>query len=119
MKPSTTLSRTNLLAILFCFASLATAQMQAQPADYDAVTEAHGVTGSLAFVIIWPLGAILIRLLSFKGSVWIHAATQALGLLLFIVNFGTGESFISFLFFGKITQISHELVGCDITMQFD
>jgi len=51
---------------------------------------AHGILGSLAFVIIFPLGAIAIRVLSFPGLVAFHAACQTIAWLMFIVCFGLG-----------------------------
>lgn len=43
------------------------------PAGWDKVLIAHGVFGSLAFVLFFPLGAIGIRVLNLPGLVWIHA----------------------------------------------
>jgi len=61
--------------------------------DYDKAHKifiAHGVLASLAFVILFPFGAIGIRLLSFPGLIWVHAAIQALSYVVFIVAFGLG-----------------------------
>ncbi|USW48226.1 Putative DOMON domain, cytochrome b561/ferric reductase transmembrane [Septoria linicola] len=59
--------------------------------DYgDTLTTAHGTLASLAFVAFFPTGAILIRVASFTGIVWLHAAIQALGNVLFIAAFGLG-----------------------------
>jgi hypothetical protein len=41
---------------------------------------------SLAFVVLYPLGAFLIRGLNFKGSVWIHVACQLLAWVFMIVG---------------------------------
>jgi len=51
---------------------------------------AHGVLATLAFVIIFPCGAISMRLLSFPGLLWFHAILQGLGYLSFVVAFGMG-----------------------------
>ncbi|KAH8719184.1 integral membrane protein [Phaeosphaeriaceae sp. PMI808] len=51
---------------------------------------AHGVLASLAFVIFFPAGAIAIRLASFPGVVWFHAAFQVFAYLVFIASFGLG-----------------------------
>ena len=51
---------------------------------------AHGTIMGLAFVIVYPLGAILIRLLSFSGLIWVHAATQTFAYLLASAGFGLG-----------------------------
>lgn len=51
---------------------------------------AHGVLAALAFVILFPAGAITIRLASFPGVVWFHAAFQAFAYLVYIAAFGLG-----------------------------
>lgn len=51
---------------------------------------AHGVLASLAFVILFPAGAIAIRLASFPGVVWFHAIFQMLAYLIYIAAFGLG-----------------------------
>lgn len=54
------------------------------------VKKAHGAILSLAFVIVYPLGAILIRLFSFSGLVWVHAATQIFAYMLALTGLGLG-----------------------------
>lgn len=44
----------------------------------------------LAFALLFPSGAIMIRLFSFKGLVWVHAGTQMLAYALAIVGLGLG-----------------------------
>lgn len=51
---------------------------------------AHGILASLAFVILFPSGAIAIRLLSFPGLVWLHAGIQVFAWLTYIAAFGLG-----------------------------
>merc|ERR1712036_205833 len=51
---------------------------------------AHGVMAGLAFAVIFPLGAISIRLLSFPGLVWFHAGVQIFAYLFYTVAFGLG-----------------------------
>ncbi|KAH7402255.1 hypothetical protein DE146DRAFT_460671 [Phaeosphaeria sp. MPI-PUGE-AT-0046c] len=51
---------------------------------------AHGVLASLAFVILFPAGAIAIRLASFPGIVWLHAAFQVFAYIVYIAAFGLG-----------------------------
>ena len=48
----------------------------------------HGVLASLAFVILFPAGAITIRLASFTGVVWFHAAFQVFAYIVYIAAFG-------------------------------
>ncbi|KAI9659066.1 MAG: hypothetical protein M1821_002026 [Bathelium mastoideum] len=51
---------------------------------------AHGVLASLAFVILFPAGGIVIRVLSFPGLVRLHTAVQLVAYLVFIAAFGLG-----------------------------
>ena len=46
---------------------------------------AHGIMMALAFVICFPLGALIIRVFSFKGSIWLHVGVQMLGYALAMV----------------------------------
>ncbi|TID24384.1 iron reductase domain protein [Venturia nashicola] len=50
----------------------------------------HGIIASLAFVVLFPIGAIAIRLFSFPGLVAFHAACQTVGYLFWIIGFGLG-----------------------------
>ena len=45
---------------------------------------------AFTFVIVFPLGALLIRLASFKGLVWVHAAIQGFGYLSAFTGLGLG-----------------------------
>ena len=66
------------------------------PANIDVVTEAHGITGPIAWCFLFPVGAILMRLLRGPSQFWTHVAVMTLGLALFISNIGMGiwvESF--------------------------
>lgn len=51
---------------------------------------AHGILACLAFAVFFPIGGIIIRVLSLPGLVWIHAAMQVVAYLMFIVAFGLG-----------------------------
>lgn len=51
---------------------------------------AHGIIMGIAFVIVYPLGAILIRLLSFSGLIWVHAGTQIFAYVLASTGLGLG-----------------------------
>lgn len=52
--------------------------------------QAHGALASIAFVGIFPIGAILVRLASMPGLAWIHGGLQLLGYALFIAAAGLG-----------------------------
>lgn len=51
---------------------------------------AHGTLMGLAFVIVYPLGAIIIRLLSFQGLVWVHAGVQWFAYAMALAGMGLG-----------------------------
>lgn len=48
-------------------------EAQAPPANYNKVRLAHAIIGPVAFALLFPAGAMSIRILSFKGLVWMHA----------------------------------------------
>jgi len=59
----------------------------------DELITVHGSISSLAYLVILPLGAIVIRIpfLARKlGGIWTHAAIQALGFILVVVGAGLG-----------------------------
>ncbi|KAJ4400141.1 hypothetical protein N0V91_008932 [Didymella pomorum] len=60
------------------------------PSERRTMLIAHGVLASLAFVILFPAGAIAIRLASFPGVVWFHALFQIFAYLVYIAAFGLG-----------------------------
>ena len=53
-------------------------------------TIAHGAILGLAFAFLFPVGAILIRIFSFPGLIWVHAATQIFAYVMAIVGLGLG-----------------------------
>ena len=54
--------------------------------------KAHGILMGLAFVVVLPGGAILMRLLSTKGktAVWVHVVIQLVGWVLMISGLAMG-----------------------------
>lgn len=44
----------------------------------------------VAFAILFPLGAALIRMGNYKGKFWTHAGVQTLAILLAVVGLGLG-----------------------------
>ncbi|KAJ8117537.1 hypothetical protein OPT61_g1295 [Boeremia exigua] len=69
---------------------------------------AHGVLASLAFVILFPAGAIAIRLGSFPGVVWLHAAFQIFAYLVYIAAFGLGVYIASQM---EMLDHHHPIIG--------
>ncbi|KAK0268300.1 hypothetical protein LTR35_015594 [Friedmanniomyces endolithicus] len=56
------------------------------------LVQAHGALASIAFVAIFPTGAILVRLASIPGLAWIHGGLQIFGYVIFIAAAGCGIS---------------------------
>lgn len=75
---------------------------------YDKILKAHGIIGPVAFVILFPLGAIMIRLLSFPGLVYLHAAWQIIALGLALATLGLGVWMANELHY---TTKSHAVIG--------
>jgi len=69
---------------------------------------AHGVLACLAFAILFPAGAITIRLASFPGLVWFHAAFQIFAYLTYTAAFGLGIYMASQL---ELTDAYHPIIG--------
>ncbi|KAK3617940.1 hypothetical protein LTR22_026544 [Elasticomyces elasticus] len=61
-----------------------------ESAGSEAVVLAHGILACIAFVGIFPLGGILIRIIDSKYTVRIHARLQLLGYAFFIAAFVLG-----------------------------
>lgn len=56
----------------------------------DRFVQAHGALASIAFVAIFPIGGILVRLASASGLAWIHGGLQIFGYTIFIAAAGLG-----------------------------
>ncbi|KAK3669138.1 hypothetical protein LTR78_010983 [Recurvomyces mirabilis] len=52
--------------------------------------QAHGALASIAFVAIFPIGAVLVRLASFPGLAWVHGGLQIFSYVVFIAAAGLG-----------------------------
>ncbi|KAF2849280.1 iron reductase domain protein [Plenodomus tracheiphilus IPT5] len=73
-----------------------------------AVLWCHGIFASIAFVLLFPLGGILIRVGNFPGLIWMHAGLQMFAWLLFVTSFGLG------LYYGIIDDYmkeAHPIIG--------
>jgi len=57
---------------------------------WNKILKAHGIIGPLVFAVLFPLGAIMIRVLNFRGLVYLHAAWQFIALLLALSTLGLG-----------------------------
>ena len=78
------------------------AQIAKQFAKRNKAVIAHGVIMGLAFALLFPSGAIMIRLLSFTGLVWVHAGVQMIAYALAIAGMGyvDSDSFFPLIFNG-------------------
>lgn len=61
-----------------------------EPSDNNLVVMAHGILTPIAFVVMFPLGAISIRLLSFNGIVWFHAGWMVFTYIMVLASMGMG-----------------------------
>lgn len=52
--------------------------------------KAHAIVMSLAFVLLFPMGAIVIRIFSFDGLIWVHAGMQLVAYMMAIAGLGLG-----------------------------
>lgn len=74
---------------------------------------AHGSIMSAAMVVLFPLGAIVMRL---GGGVWLHAAIQLFTLAAIITGFGLGihlamiSGFVSYIYLATSTTKIHKLI---------
>ncbi|GAB7337801.1 hypothetical protein MBLNU457_4211t1 [Dothideomycetes sp. NU457] len=71
---------------------------------------AHGVLMGLAFAVIFPSGAIIMRLFHFKGLIWVHAATQSLAYILALAGLGLGV-WIAVNSQQLVTSNGHAIIG--------
>ena len=68
----------------------------------------HGVLASIAFLVLFPAGAVVMRLGNFKGLIWIHAGIQLLAWMVFVAAFGLG------LYYGiqiNLMTQAHPIIG--------
>lgn len=69
---------------------------------------AHGVLASLAFLVFFPVGAIIMRLGGFNSVLKVHVATQILSWLLFATAFGLG---LYYGVTGNYMSEAHPIIG--------
>jgi hypothetical protein len=60
------------------------------PGDLNMIIMAHAVLAPVAFVLFFPMGAMIIRLLSFKGVVWFHAGWMVTTYIIVLGALGMG-----------------------------
>jgi len=60
------------------------------PDTFNRIAVIHGVLAGIAFVGLFPVGAILIRLGNFSNLVWVHAGMQILAYIIYAIAFAMG-----------------------------
>ena len=70
------------------------------------VRVAHGILACLAFVILFPVGAIAIRIIPGRFALFVHAAFQIIGYLLYMIAFGLGVWLVQDLRYGRINLVN-------------
>lgn len=78
------------------------------PSNIKQIMMAHGILASLAFVVLFPVGGMLIRLATFSGFVRVHVCIQLLAYAIFLAAFGLG-AYMSNLF--SLTSRRHPIIG--------
>lgn len=82
------------------------------------ILTAHAVLAALAFVVFFPIGGIMIRLLSFPGLWLAHGVFQIFAYLMYIVAFGMGVWLASnFHMLGETHAILGIVVFCLLFFQ--
>jgi len=69
---------------------------------------AHGIMAGLCFAVLFPFGAISIRLFSFPGLIWFHAGIQIITQIIFIVAFALGITLANEL---QLMHSYHPIIG--------
>jgi hypothetical protein len=69
------------------------------------VRYAHGILAGLAFVILFPIGAIAIRIIPGRFALFIHAGFQLIAYLIYMVAFGLGVWLVQDLRYGRFNLV--------------
>ncbi|KAA6410091.1 MAG: hypothetical protein FRX48_05510 [Lasallia pustulata] len=59
-------------------------------AKLNRVAAAHGIIMGLVFALLFPLGAIAMRLPGIRGAFWVHVGTQLFAYVMAVVGLGLG-----------------------------
>ncbi|KAF7907710.1 uncharacterized protein EAF01_005296 [Botrytis porri] len=72
------------------------------------VTIAHGVLASLAYVILFPSGAIAIRIFSFRNLLWLHAGWMIGSYIIVLASLGMG---VWIAYMCDVLDSTHSIIG--------
>ncbi|KAF2162006.1 iron reductase domain protein [Zasmidium cellare ATCC 36951] len=78
------------------------------PSNIRSIMIAHGVLACLVFVILLPVGGILVRLATFTGFIKGHIAIQLLAYAMFVAAVGMG-AYMSDMY--DVTNTRHPIIG--------
>ncbi len=68
----------------------------------------HGVLGAIAMVVLFPGGAILVRVLPGRLALWAHAVVQVMALCVFVGAVGLGIHLVQ-----EVRDLGLNLVSAD------
>ncbi|KAK5018207.1 hypothetical protein LTR16_001238 [Cryomyces antarcticus] len=71
---------------------------------------AHGIMMGIAFAVLFPFGAIIMRLFKFRGVVWFHAGWQIFTYIVALAAFGLGV-WLAVLTNQLVTPNGHSIIG--------
>ncbi|KAI9646869.1 hypothetical protein NHQ30_004869 [Ciborinia camelliae] len=74
----------------------------------DSVRIAHGVLASLAYVILFPSGAIAIRIFSFRNLLWFHAGWMVAAYMIVLASVGMGV-WMAYMY--HVLGTTHSIIG--------
>jgi len=57
---------------------------------YNNVLLTHGIIYAIAFSLVFPAGALLLRLFPSRNLVWYHITVQIIGMIFMFAGFGLG-----------------------------
>jgi hypothetical protein len=93
--------------------SSATSDSSAEKSKRESYHKAHGIIMGLVVTILFPSGAIFVRL---NGHAWIHAGIQILSLICMIVGLGLGVELAILL--DEVLNNTHTIFGVVIVALF-
>jgi hypothetical protein len=78
------------------------------PPEFHSVKMAHAAISPLVFALFMPLGAIMIRVFTFRGVLWFHAGWMFFNYILSLAALGTG---IYLAYYIQKLDSAHEIIG--------
>lgn len=70
------------------------------------VRATHGILGAIAMIVLFPGGAILMRVLPGRFAVWMHAVMEIISLAVLIAAVGMGIHLVE-----EVKDMGRNLVG--------